>query len=77
MESSEKKRVALGRCVWRMASWADGLHDDSISPSLYAKAQGKTVNIWGFLGNGRLEYYVLPADPDPKKNISTTHTMNG
>jgi hypothetical protein len=59
-----------------MASGADGLFDDNISPSLYAKGQGKPVKIWGFLGHGRLEYYVLPLDHNPKKKMKTTH-MNG
>ena len=40
-DADDKKRVALGSRVWRMASGKDGLFDDNISPSLYAKAQGK------------------------------------
>ena len=36
----------------------DGLFDENVGPSLYAKAQGMPVKIWGFLGNGRLEYYI-------------------
>jgi hypothetical protein len=75
MENLQKKRLALGRCVWRQASGKDGLFDDNIGPPLYAKAQGLPVKIWGFFANGRLEYWVLPVDPDaPSKK--TTH-MNG
>ena len=68
-EHDEKQRAALGRFVWRMVTGKDGLFDDNIGASLYAKAQGLPVKIWGFFCNGRLEYYVLPAD-GPKK---TTH----
>ena len=45
-----------------MASGADGLYDDNVGPSLYAKAQGLPVKIWGFFSNGHLLYYVLPAE---------------
>ena len=71
-EASQKHRTVLGKMVYRMASGKDGLWDANIGASLYAKAQGLPVKIWGFLANGRLEYFVLPAD-GPKK---TTH-MNG
>lgn len=71
----QKRRAALGGYVWRQSSGADGLFDDNIGPSLYAKAQGLPVKIWGFLANGRLEYWTLPADPD-KPGQKTTH-MNG
>ena len=74
-DADDKKRVALGSRVWRMASGKDGLFDDNISPSLYAKAQGKPIKIWGFLANGRLEYWVLPEDYDAPKYKSTN--MNG
>ena len=72
-DKQDKKRVALGKFVWRMSTGADGLFDENISPSLYAKAQGLPVKIWGFLGNGRLEYYVLPKDTDRKGQGKTTH----
>ena len=72
-ELSDKRRIALGRCVWRMANGADGLFDDNISPSLYAKAQGLPVKIWGFLCNGRLQYYVLPKDTCSRGQMKTTH----
>ena len=59
-----------------MANGKDGLFDSNISPSLYVKAQGLPVKIWSFFANGRLEYWVLPADDDPAKKQKTTH-MNG
>jgi len=74
-ERNEKKRLALGRCVWRMANGADGLFDANVGASLYAKAQGRPVKIWGFFANGHLDYWVLPADPE-KPSQKTTH-MNG
>jgi hypothetical protein len=46
-----KQRAALGRYVYRMASGSDGMFDENIGPSLYAKAQGLPVKIWGFLAN--------------------------
>ena len=61
-ELGDKNRAALGKMVWRMANGKDGLLDDNVGPSLYAKAQGNPVKIWGFLANGRLEYWVLPED---------------
>ena len=67
----EKKRLALGKHVWRMASGKDGLWDENVGPSLYAKSQGLPVKIWGFLGHGTLKYFVLPKD-----GRRTTH-MNG
>ena len=60
--------------VMRMASGKDGLWDENVGPSMYAKAQGRPIKVWGFLANGRLEYYVLPMDPENSKK--TTH-MNG
>ena len=71
-EADDKKRAALGKRVWRMANGKDGLHTDNIGPSLYAKAQGRPVKIWGFFANGRLEYAVLPKDGYKK-----TKHMNG
>ena len=73
-ENLQKKRLALGKYVYRMANGSDGLFEDNIGPSMYAKAQGLPVKIWGFLGNGRLHYWVLPIDQDAETN--TTH-MNG
>ena len=61
-EQQQKARAALGKFVWRMPSGKDGLHDANVGGSMYAKAQGKPVKIWGLFANGRLEYYVLPKD---------------
>ena len=69
-EHCDKKRLALGTHVWRMANGKDGLWDDNVGPSLYAKAQGLPVKIWGFFGNGRLEYHVLPRDGRKTTNMN-------
>ena len=68
-ENEQKHRALLGKYVWRQASGADGLFDDNIGPSLYAKAQGLPVKMWGPFVNGRLYYYILPKD----KLQLTTH----
>ena len=65
-EHQDKQRAALGKFCWRMASGKDGLLDENVGPSMYAKAQGLPVKIWGLFANGRLEYYVLPTDGGPK-----------
>ena len=65
-EHQDKKRAALGKYCWRMASGKDGLFDENVGPSMYAKGQGLPVKIWGLFANGRLEYYVLPSDGGPK-----------
>ena len=61
-ENLGKQRAALGPCVWRMSNGKDGLWDENIGPSLYAKSQGQPVKIWGLFADGRLEYYLLPED---------------
>ena len=71
VDKHDKVRAALGPHVWRMANGKDGLWDENVGPSLYAKAQGLPVKIWGFFSNGMLHYHVLPAD-----GRKTTH-MNG
>ena len=71
VQNEDKKRLALGKHVWRMANGKDGLWDDNVGPSLYAKAQGLPVKVWGFFGNGQLHYHVLPKD-----GSRTTH-MHG
>ena len=73
-ESQQKKRSALGKMVWRFSTGKDGLYDDNISPSLYAKAEGLPVKIWGFLADGHLQYWVLPSDPE---NLQKTCHMTG
>ena len=70
-DHNDKKRAALGRFVWRFSSGKDGLFEDNIGPSLYAKAQGYPVKIWGFLANGRLVYWTLLADYDEKSRLKT------
>ena len=70
-ENESKQRAGLGRYVWRMASGKDGLWDENIGPSCYAKGQGRPVKIWGLFANGYLEYFVLPADG------ARTTNMNG
>jgi len=74
VENTDKRRAALGKRVWRMSNGKDGLWSDNVGPSLYAKGQGLPVKVWGFFGNGRLEYYVLPADPERE---GRTTNMNG
>ena len=70
-ELADKKRAALGRHVWKSANGKDWLWDENVGPSLYAKAQGRPVNILGFFGSGRLVYHLLAKDGE-----RTTH-MNG
>ena len=72
-DAKAKKRGKLGKRVWRLANGKDGLFDENVGPSLYAKAQGLPVKIWGFFANGRLEYHVLPKDGAKKtKHMNTT-----
>ena len=75
-EHDQKKHAALGKYVWRMANGKDGLFDENVGPSLYAKSQGKAVKIWGLFANGKLHYWVLPVDKTKKKykttNMNTT-----
>ena len=54
-----------------MSSGKDGLFEDNVGPSLYAKGQGLPVKICGFLVNGHLKYWALPKDPKDAKK--TTH----
>ena len=75
-EQTQKQRAALGKFVWRMSNGKDGLHDDNVGPSMYAKAQGNPVKIWGVFANGRLEYYVLPQDKEKSKLRKRSVTMN-
>ena len=61
--STEKEsglRSALGPHLWRMANGSDGLCEDCVGPSSYAKAQGTAVRVWGLLVAGFLYIYVLP-----------------
>ena len=74
-EQEGKRYAALGKCVWRMANGKDGLFDENVGPSLYAKSQGKPIKIWGFFANGRLCYFVLPRDKTKKKYKTTNMTI--
>ena len=69
-EQDDKRRSALGPLVWRMSDGKDGLWDDCVGPSSYAKSQGQPVKIWGMLANGVLHYYVLPADGRRTQNMN-------
>ena len=52
-----------------MSNGKDGLWDENVGPSLYAKAQGLPVKIWGFFASGILKYYVLPKDGQRTTNM--------
>jgi hypothetical protein len=68
--STQGVHTSCSQCS--MSSGKDAMWEDNVGPSLYAKAQGRPVKIWGLFGGGRLEYYVLPADPEKPKQ-KTTH----
>jgi hypothetical protein len=68
----QKQRAALGPHVWRMADGSDGLFEDCVGPSSYAKAQGTAVRIWGMLANGRLYVTVLPPIKDGERGGGMT-----
>jgi transposase len=55
-----------------MTDGKDGLWDENVGPSLYAKSQGLPVKIWGFFANGLLHYHVLPADGRRTTNMNMT-----
>ena len=59
-----------------MASGKDGLFGDNVGPSLYAASQGQPVKIWGFLANGRLSYFLLPADGQRTTNMTIERYVN-
>ena len=71
-EKEDKGVLGLGKYAWRMSNGKDGLWEENVGPSCYAKSQGLPVKIWGFFGRGRLEYHVLPKDGSTK-----TKHMNG
>ena len=60
-EFESAKRLALGPQVWRQASGRDGLYEDCVGPSSYAKGQGIPVRVWGLLAGGILFITILPA----------------
>ena len=53
-----------------MSDGKDGLWDENVGPSCYAKSQGQPVKLWGFLANGRLHIHVLA--PDGNFNAANT-----
>ena len=55
---------------------SDALQDQNVGASSYAKAQGQPVKIWGLLGNGHLEYFLLPELVDIRGRKRTAN-MNG
>ena len=59
-EREDKARLALGSHVWRMADGSDGLFEECVGPSVYAKAQGRAVRMWGLLASGILFVFFLP-----------------
>ena len=70
-EAEDKQRAGLGKSCWRLSNGQDSLEDRNVGPSCYAKGQGQPIKIWGFLCDGRLEYYVLPKDfTDTGKEVS-------
>jgi len=60
VEKASTKRLALGPFVWRQTDGSDGLYEDRLGPSRYAKAQGMPIRVWGVLANGKLYTRVLP-----------------
>jgi len=51
--------AALGPLVWRTES--EGLKEDCIGPSSYAKAQGEGIKIWGLLHRGQFKVHIMPS----------------
>ena len=47
-----------------------------MGPSSYAKSQGQPVKIWGLLGDGLMDYIVLPEVVNAKGK-KTTANMKG
>ena len=70
-ELESKARLALGAFVYRMANGSDGLYEDCVGPSSYAKAQGTPVRIWGMLVAGILFIYVLPTGKGMNRTLYT------
>ena len=75
-QHADKQRASLGRKVWRREDGSESLEDKNVGPSSYAKAQGKPVKIWGLLGDGHLEYFVVPEIVD-EKGRKRSANMNG
>ena len=45
-ENADKQRAGLGRYVWRICDGKDGLWDENIGPSCYAKGQGTVASLF-------------------------------
>ena len=75
-QNTGKQRAALGRKIWRRKDGSDSLEDKNVGPSVYAKAQGKPVKIWGVWGDGHLEYFLLP-EVTNEKGRKRSANMNG
>ena len=52
-------RRALGTHVWRKSDNSDARWGDCVGPSVYNKAQGIPVRVWGMLASGVLNITVL------------------
>jgi transposase len=72
-ENRDKQRACLGPRGWRLEDGSDGLEDQHVAASSYAKSQGKPIKIWGLFFNGRLEYWTLPEEVDDKGNLKTVN----
>jgi hypothetical protein len=59
--ADSQARAALGSKVWRRKDGKDGLFEDNIGPSGYAKAQGEAVRVWGFLIAGKFYIDLVPS----------------
>ena len=46
--------------VWRQPDHKNALYADCIGPSVYRKAQGEPVRVWGLLVGARLHVTILP-----------------
>ena len=55
---------------------SDAFKDQNVGASSYAKAQTQPVKIWGLLGNGHLEFFLLPDLVDIRGRKRTAN-MNG
>ena len=61
MDFQQTQQAALGSFVWRRSESREALFQDCIGPSIYSKAQGIPIRVWGFLDCGRFYLHVLDA----------------
>ena len=59
--ADSQARAALGSKVWRRKDGKDGLFEDTMGPSSYAKAQGEAVRVWWFLISGKFYVDIVPS----------------